>query len=50
MKDFIEYAPLFSQKLALLQELCLNKEVEIKETLLDHKGGRQALGKVDAET
>jgi hypothetical protein len=27
MDEFIKYSPLFSYKLALLQELCLNKEI-----------------------
>jgi hypothetical protein len=45
MSDFIQHAPLFSRRLALLQELCLNKKIapmsEGKITnLFDLEGGR----------
>jgi hypothetical protein len=50
MDEFIKYSPLFSYKLALLQELCLNNNIlplskgqtEV-QTILDLPGGRQAL-------
>ena len=55
MNDFIQHAPLFSRRLALLQELCLNKDIMPthdgeKTNLFDLQDGRKAISKVDAET